>query len=238
MFPLFPHRFSAARLAVQRTRGDEQEIGQPVQVLQQVRCILFSAKGDQRALGAAACGAREVGRGGGARAAGQMKSSSAGSALERRARARGPRVAFDDEVCPARKLAAEIEEIVLHGVSGAQGRRQGLGEHMPIALLSSSTSPIAATRSSILADARAVGEPGRPVVAGARVDSGEALGHNVLVFSNSRDIAWRLAPFSSLPARPRAPWQLARFAVRQGRLALAEDLLGSPGRSPSRARDR
>ena len=82
-----------------------------------------------------------------------------------------------DGVTRHAELAAQVEQIVLHARAGRRARLPAGPRRAaaPIALFSSSTAPMRLDARRVLRDARAVGEPGGAVVAGARVDFRQAV---------------------------------------------------------------
>ncbi len=158
-------------------REHEQEVGEPVQVAAR-RIADRRARGevDERALGAAADGARDVRERGRARAARQDEF------LERRER----RVAALDRRLEPRDVRVAERRVTRESTARRPGRRGRAGRSMrssrsaagsssasrsPSVELSSSTSPIAAIRARVLGHARPVAEAGGPGVAGAGDDA-------------------------------------------------------------------
>src|SRR5438034_7378432 len=128
-----PLHVAAPRVAIENPRGDEQQIGQAIQVTARVRAdLVFLSERDHAALGAPAHRARKVRARGGARAAWQDE------LLERRQtcvpgfepllETRDLRIA-EQRVARDAQLAAEVEQVVLDFAQRiAQLRRQLLRE--------------------------------------------------------------------------------------------------------------
>ncbi len=192
MIPIHLGAGGVAR-AVERARQHEQQIGQAVEVLQQLgaqqrgRLLLaglrhFAGHRHHRPLGAARHGAAHMRLRGRLRAAGQNELGQRrqfGVVVFQRVIKRGHLLGFEQRHAGHRKLAAEIEQIVLHlREQGVDGRRQPHAAQQPemrIQLIDLAQRLNARGR---FQTARAVPQPGGARVASAGGYGGEAQPHD------------------------------------------------------------
>ena len=182
---VLPQHFAAALMACKHAREHEQQVGEPVQVLERLGCDRRHARKRPGApLRAPADGTREV-AGGSRRAAARQD-----ELLERRQPfierverlfERKHLCGIDRAVAGNAKLAAEVEELVLHRRQElAHVRRQSRHrkDHADCAVrLVDAT--IGLDARIVLRYAAAVAEAGRAVIARARIDLREPVSHGI-----------------------------------------------------------
>jgi hypothetical protein len=178
-----PKRLGLPRLAVEQPRRHEQEVGQPVEIRHELRALdgLGLAQRDDAGLGAAADGARDVAAGRGRRAARQdelLQRPEPAVELGNRGLEPLEGLLADTRMRRQAELGADLEQVLLH-VSEAVGDLGGhaLREHQAdpaVQLVDGAEREDARAR---LRDAVAGSEAGGALVAGARGDLAEAVGH-------------------------------------------------------------
>src|SRR5262245_4052843 len=201
MFPLY---VAASGGAVDAPAGYEQQVRKPVQIAPcRLADRLGAAQGHEGALGAPAHRAREVGRSGGAAAAGQDE------LLERRELA----IPFLDRVFQAfyllvlqkrvpgnGELAAEVEQVVLHLLEhGPHLRGNFFRKNQSDTAVQLVDVAEGGDARAVLRHPGAVAKPGFARVPGARGDLREAVAHQEFLFTSLST-----SPFASR-VRSRSP---------------------------------
>ena len=180
---VLPQHFALAIGAGQHPGQDEQQVGQPVEVADRFRPHgVVAGQGDRLALGPAHDGAGQVATRGG------LASRRQDEVLQRRQIVvvmvqlplqRLDIVAGDGGMARDAQLAAQVEQLVLHG--GQQGadvvRHTGHGQQHADGRIGFVHRAVGGHARGVLAHARAVAQPGAAVVAGAGVDLREAVAH-------------------------------------------------------------